>query len=373
VLTIAGQDHYLGKYDSQESHQQYDRLLIEWIAEGRLRHMRRSRDLTVADLCLAFWEYRKAKRQPDGRPSGELAPFKSVIRLLRKSYGTLPVIEFRSKSLKGLRLITVRRKKWSRKNINRQICRVRHIFRWGVSEELCPLGNYRRLKTIQGLAPGELGVREKPPVKAVDEKAVEATLPHLPPVLRDVVRLQMLTGARPDEICSLRPQDVDRTRKVWQYRPAIHKNQHRDIERIVFIGPAGQKLLKRYLKRAADAFCFSPAESEEQRLREVHRRRKTPLHYGNRPGSHLQARPRKKPGLRYTAAAYRRAISRACQKANITAWSPNRLRHAMATKARGIGGIDASQAILGHASVRMSENYAHLQLEKAEAVIRKIG
>jgi len=97
VVTIAGEDHYLGPRESEESLSLYDRLVMEWIAAGRPRHVRRSRDLTVAELCEAFWQYRKAKRQANGKPSGELAPFRSVIRLLRRRYGTLPVVRFRPK------------------------------------------------------------------------------------------------------------------------------------------------------------------------------------------------------------------------------------------------------------------------------------
>ena len=71
VVTIAGNDHYPGPHESEESRQAYGRLVMEWVAQGRPRHIRRSRDLTVAELCAAFWDYRKSKRQPNGQPSGE--------------------------------------------------------------------------------------------------------------------------------------------------------------------------------------------------------------------------------------------------------------------------------------------------------------
>jgi len=373
VVTIAGHDHYLGVHDSETSHQAYDRLVMEWIAQGRPRQTRRARDLTVAELCAAFWDYRKAKRQANGQPSGELAPVKSIIRILRKRYGTTPVADFRPKSLKALRLFMIRKMKWSRKNINRQILRVRHIFRWGASEDLCSHRTYRRLTTVQGLTVGEDNVREKPPVIDVDMATVNATVVYLPPVARDMVQLQLLTGARPDEICSLRWIDVDRSKNVWRYRPRQHKNKHRGIERIIFIGRKGQRILTRYLDQPAESFCFSPAKSEQLRLARIHRQRKTPLKHGNRPGTNRRAKPQRKPGERYTASSYRRAIHRACCAGKIAPWSPNQLRHAAATKAREIGGLDASQAILGHQHARMAETYAHLNERKAEEVMRKIG
>jgi hypothetical protein len=35
VVRLNGRDHYLGRYDSPESHENYDRLIAEWLADGR--------------------------------------------------------------------------------------------------------------------------------------------------------------------------------------------------------------------------------------------------------------------------------------------------------------------------------------------------
>ena len=86
------------------------------------------------------------------------------------------------------------------------------------------------------------------------EAVVEATLPHLPPVVGDMVRFQLLTGSRPGEVCSIRPCDVDRSGEVWIYRPEHHKTEHQDRQRIIFIGPKGQDALRPYLLRDAEAF-----------------------------------------------------------------------------------------------------------------------
>jgi integrase len=145
------------------------------------------------------------------------------------------------------------------------------------------------------------------------------------------------------------------------------------MDRVVFIGRRGQRILKRYLDRPDDSWCFSPAESEQQRLAELYSMRTTPLAHGNRPGTNRTKSPKRKPGKRYTTASYRRAIHRACQAANVAPWSPNQLRHATATKAREQSGLDASQAVLGHRHAKITETYAHLSLKKAEDVIRKIG
>jgi integrase len=44
-----------------------------------------------------------------------------------------------------------------------------------------------------------------------------ATIEHLPDVVADMVQLQRLTGARPGEICDIRPGDINRKGDVWEY------------------------------------------------------------------------------------------------------------------------------------------------------------
>ena len=93
---------------------------------------------------------------------------------------------------------------------------------------------------------------------------VEATLPHLPKIVADMVRFERLTGCRPGEVCQLRPSDIDRTLAVWAYRPGSHKTEHHDRERVIFIGPKAQEVILPYLLRDAAAYCFSPAESIQE-------------------------------------------------------------------------------------------------------------
>ena len=79
--------------------------------------------------------------------------------------------------------------------------------------------------------------RETPGVTCIDDAVVYATLPYLPEVVADMVRLQRLTGARPGEICSLRPCDLDRSSDVWLYSPCEHKTEHHEKERVIVVGP----------------------------------------------------------------------------------------------------------------------------------------
>ena len=76
-----------------------------------------------------------------------------------------------------------------------------------------------------------------------------------------IVRLMLLTGARPGEACILRACDLNTSGSVWEYRPSVHKTQHHDRERIVFIGPKAQEVVKPWLTTNLTAYLFSPRDS----------------------------------------------------------------------------------------------------------------
>src|SRR5690606_11865261 len=112
------------------------------------------------------------------------------------------------------------------------------------------------------------------------------------------------------------PQDIDRSSDVWAYRPASHKTEHHGRERVIFIGPQAQEFLKPYLLRAADDYCFVPAESEQKRREVQHAARKTPLCCGNVPGSNRVRRRKRRLADRYDNCSYAHAVRMACDKAD---------------------------------------------------------
>ncbi len=75
----------------------------------------------------------------------------------------------------------------------------------------------------------------------------------------------------------------------------------------------------------------------------------------------------------YDVATYRRAIARACEKAGLPVWTPHRLRHAAATEIRRQFGLEAAQAVLGHAALGVTQVYAEKNMEAAKRVMAKIG
>lgn len=407
-VRVRGRVFSLGKHGSPESLERYRRILAELAASPSAAAapvaMQQS---AVIEVLAAYLEYATGYyRKPDGSPSGWMAHIKLMIKALKKLYGTTPAAEFGPLAMKAVRQ-TLIEKGHSRRYINKLMGIVPRIFKWAASEQLVPGATYHDLRTVEGLRKGRSPVRETDPVLPVADAVVDATLPHLPAVVADMVRLQRLTGMRPGEVCQLLPGDVDRSGAVWTYRPGHHKTEHLGRDRMIYIGPKAQDVLRPYLLRAADAYCFSPAESELSRKEEMRAYRKTRVQ-----PSQLNRRkrnPKRKPKEYYTRDSYRRAITRGCEIAfgmpqelrriparnpdgtavpeeskkrlvalaqqwrNKYTWHPNQLRHTAATEIRREYGLEAAQVVLGHATADITQVYAERDSKLAVQVMSKIG
>ena len=373
VVTIQGRDHYLGPWKSKASKIAYDRLIAEWLSEGRpSMPVAASAETTIVEVLSKYWCHVRGYYVKDGRPTSEQACIRCALGPLKELYGRLSASEFGPKSLKAIRQIWIESGK-ARTTINQDVGRIRRLFRWAAAEQLIPASIYEALKTVPGLQRGRCKAREPNAVEPIADHLIDATIAHLPPVVADMLRVQRLTAARPSEICKMRPIDIDRSNELWIYRPPSHKTVHRGRHRVIGIGPQAQQILLPYLPRDELSFVFCPRESEQKRRQGRHENRKTPLARGNRPGTNRKPRPSRAPGERFTTDSYRRAIHRACRKAGIERWSPNRVRHQAATLIRKEFGIEVAQVILGHASLTTTEVYAEPDVKHAEEVLRRLG
>jgi len=59
VVTLSGRDHYLGPYGTATSRREYDRLITEWIANGRQSPVAAS-ERTIVELMVAYLRHAKA-------------------------------------------------------------------------------------------------------------------------------------------------------------------------------------------------------------------------------------------------------------------------------------------------------------------------
>jgi len=388
-VRLCGKVVYCGEYGTDESKREYGRLIAEYAVrpvDAATKKPDAASDLTVVELIAAYLDYAQGYYQKNGVPTRSLYNVKLALKTVRVLYGSNPVSEF-----SPLCLLAIQEKLASqgctRSYVNKQTGIIKRLFKWGVSREIVPPVIHTALSTVEGLRMGRSKARESRVVMPVEEAVVEATLPHLPPIVADMVRFQRLTGARPGEVCQLRPCDVDRSGDVWTYRPEHHKTEHHGRERIVYVGPQAQNVIRPYLLRDAQDCCFSPAESEAQRHIEQRERRRTPVQPSQR--DRRKARPKQAPKTAYTKDSYRRAVARAIEKANaerrkeaenmgiepllLSRWHPNQLRHSAATEIRRQFGLEAAQVLLGHAKADVTQIYAERDSRLAVEVARKIG
>lgn len=389
VVNLSGVDHYLGPHGTRASKREYDRLVGEWLAAGRESPALASdeaADITITEVAVRYWRHAAGYYQKNGKPTGTLASIKAMLKVLRARYGALEARRFGPLSFQALKQHMIE-KDWARAYVNDHLGRVRRMFKWAAAQELIPASVYQALTTVPGVRSGRGEAREPAPIGPVALAMVAATLPHLPSVVSHMVQLQLLTGMRPGEVCILRPCDVDRSTDPWQYRPSHHKTEHRGRSRVVFIGPQGQDVLRSYLLRDAEARCFDPSESEAKRKSEMRARRKTKVQPSQQ--NRRKRRPKVVPGNTYDVGAYRRAITRACDKAfpvpkGLSAeerkvwldehrWSPNQLRHTRATEVRRQFGLEAASTVLGHARADVTQIYAERDMAKAAEIMKKIG
>ena len=366
-VRIAGREHSLGRYNSPESHAKYRALIREWVAVGSPRHNPTSERRTINDLVLAFWRW-WAPQYPERSRSR----MKGSLRVMRKCFGGTLAAAFDAKALQTVRSRMIELG-WCRNEINARVRCIRACFDWAVSEGMFDASVAYSLRAVKGLRAGRSAARESEPVRPVSESIVEETLKHVTPTIAAMVRLQLLTGMRPGEVCAMTTGEIDTSGAVWLYVPRRHKTSHHGKGRTIAIGPRAQAVLAPFLSPALEQPVFKPFRSAQESRESRAAARKTPLARGNRAGTNRRAAPKRKPGGRYTTTAYRQAVTRACRRAGLPEWTPNQLRHTRATQVRKSHGLDAAGAMLGHAKVETTQVYAERDLGLAVQVAADMG
>lgn len=398
VVRLKGRDIYLGVHGTPDSRVEYQRVIAEWVAAGGLipppqanEHGAEQRATAAAvsidELNLSYLAFAESYYIKNGERTHEVENIRDAVKPLVLMYGKLAVNDFGPSALKAVRQ-TMIDKGWSRSYTNSQINRIRRVFKWGVENELVSAVVLHGLQAVSPLKRGRCQVRETEPVRPVPEHLIEPVLQQAPPTVAAMIRLQLLTGMRPGEVSMIRTCDIDLTGPIWSYRPATHKTEHHGRNRVIYLGPRAQDVLRAFLKTELKAFVFSPADAMEDRWRTQRENRQTPL-----TPSHI-ARTRKRypkwrPGDHYDRRSYAWAIYRACDRAfpapahvqgkakkqwqREHRWSPNQLRHNAATLLRKQFGLEAARVVLGHSSATVTEIYAEIDLAKAADIMGRVG
>jgi integrase len=372
VVTLNGRDHYLGRYGTAASQVEYDRVVKEWLAAGR-QLPQNNHERTINELILAYWWHVQTYYVKDGKPTNEVDTIRQALRPLKALYGNTPAAGFGPLALAAVRQKMIELD-WCRTHLNKQLSRIKGLFKWGESQELIPRNSCHWLETVTGLKKDRSEARESEPVRPVPEAYVDAVLPHVSPQVAAMISLQRLTAMRPGEVTAIRACDLETSGRVWVYRPESHKTEHHGKTREIYLGPQAQEVLKQWLKPNTQTYLFSPAEAEGMRSVRRRRCRKTPLWPSHvKARSHKRKRRQRAPGDRYDVAAYRRAVVRGCLKAKVPQWHPHQLRHNAATHLRKEHGIELARIILGHATAFTTEIYAEVDKAAAMEVVGQVG
>jgi integrase len=264
--------YFPGNYGTKGSRSAFDRLIGEYLANGRrLPSASTTDDITVAEVIAAYWKHCEGYYS-----SSETDVIKMALRPLNRLYGSTRAVVFGPLALKAIQSEMVGLG-WSRGVINKQIVRIRQMFKWAVANEMIPPAVHQALTALPGLKRGKTDAREPDPVRPVPQPYIDAILPIVSPIVADMIRLQLLTGARPGEICKMKVGNIDTADNVWICRPAEHKTAHRGHAREIRIGPQAQEIAAKYLKPDIGAYLFSPEEAEQRRRDEQRRKRNSPL------------------------------------------------------------------------------------------------
>lgn len=367
-----GKDYYFGPTGSAESDKRYAQW-VHSLLDGQPALSTKVKDFTVGALLLRFLQMAEKRYA-----AGEVSNIKQMAKLVLAKHRNTRISAFGPKALIEIRDDMVAAG-WPRERVNSQVGRVRRAFRWGVSQELVHIHTALALREILPLRAGQTPAPETKPVPAAKPGQVAAVLKQLCPTLATMVQVHQLVGCRPGDLFIMRPMDIDRTDKVWVYRPARHKGTHLGKVLGYAIGPKAQKLLKPFLKCRPDEYLFRPAETIRERREQRKQSRKSKV-TPSQKARQARSKPREVAG-RYNRFSYRRALQRAVRR--ITGdddeqfaalyFAPNQLRHAKATAVRAEHGIEAARIALGHSDIKTTLIYAEADLELAKKIARQSG
>jgi integrase len=334
VVEIDGKSKYLGRYGSPSSWLLYAKLISEKAGDGAGSSPSADPSLSVSGL-VALWKEWAIYYYRDSPSTVESHLF--AFKRLLLSHADEPASSF-----SRTKLVSLRKKMiadgMARSSVNEYVKRVKRLFSWAVDEDrrLVPDSVASSLALLKGLKENRSEARETEDVGPVGVDLVEKTLTKLSGEVVSLVRVHLLTGARPGELCRLEWPMIEKGEDVWKVDLKKHKTRVYGKRRFLFFGER--------------------AREEMEKL--PHPRRFVFLSRRGRP---------------FEVESYRKLVEEACKKAGVNHWHPNQLRHTYATEVRRRFGLEAAQVSLGHSSAKTTEIYAERDMALAEKVAKEMG
>lgn len=345
-LRWRGKDYYLGRFDSPESRVEYARLAALFATSPEAVAPSKAKALTISNMIEAW--HADASKWNAGK---ELVELERAALVLDRLYGPTLAKDFGVAQLDVIRQAMIagswltekeradyRKRKlpltWAKSTVNHQLGRVKRIFRYAEQLGLVERGTWDHLRALRPLRRGE--ARVTPKRKPVEESVVMATIPHLSLMVASMVRIQLLTGMRPSELCGMKSDRFEPGPEgVLLYRLEEYKSAHvpgaQDWQMVV-LGPESQRIISPWLDAAralgGSVFLWRPSANRE-----------TP----------------------YTESGYYQAVQDACKRAKVQPWHPYALRHTCKLRITREFGSEAARAILRHRTLDATAHYAAQQ------------
>lgn len=418
-----GLEVYLGVHGTRECDEAYERWRSEFLAREAVTPGLPApglQSVTIAQLAASYLSHAETYYRKNGRVTTEAGTIRQALAFLAP-FADLAAEQFTPGRLKLARQAMLDAN-LERNHVNKQVGRIRRLFRWAVENEQVPVTVLQALEAVSPLMPGRHGIREEDPVPPVDLEVLEATLPHMLARDQALVLVHLASGARAEEIVTLRPVDIDRSQLPWrcEVRDEANKTAHLQQSRTVFFGPRARMALEPLLERvsAADGWLFpsrgrghragyrghltvngyrQAVESALQRANQARELQNAVLRVlrEHPAGALIPYRLACLLGHTYVSKALRDALAgllarQAVQQQEdgycldctggvpgelppLPHWYPLQVRHRALTDVRARYGLEGAQAIGGHKEVETTQIYAEKSLELARRIAETMG
>ena len=160
VVSLNGRDFYLGPHGTRASKLEYDRLIGEWLQQGRQiqpapdggQLIRGRVDCGLPVFCPAILPQRQPPNERNSRHPLRVAARETL-------YGRKLCAEFGPIALQVV-MQQMAADDLARSTVNQNAGRIKRMFKWGVSQELIPASIHHALASVDGLRKGRSEARE---------------------------------------------------------------------------------------------------------------------------------------------------------------------------------------------------------------------
>ncbi|MEI7700750.1 MAG: hypothetical protein WCK86_13210, partial [Planctomycetia bacterium] len=183
---VAGKDYLLGPYGSEESRVKFGEIVAKivsgqsvdpFVAKSPATSQAES-SLTVNELVLAYMRHAQKHYVKNGQETSEIHCLKSATRPLVELYGYHSVDAFGPLALKAVREKMIS-SGWCRKTVNKNVGRLRSIFRYGVENELVSPATLQKLTAVAPLLAGRTEAPDNAPRTPATETQIQAVKPFV--------------------------------------------------------------------------------------------------------------------------------------------------------------------------------------------------